>query len=66
MLKIKNCLDCKFNDWHYDTRINLGRFTCGHPNFITKYRIYRIINRTIALKGKIPDWCPLEDYKDVN
>jgi len=62
ILKIKYCGDCKFNDFYYDTRISLGRFNCRHPDFITKYRVYKIINRKIALKGEIPKWCPLEDY----
>ena len=45
---------------------SLGRFICRHPECVTKYRTYRIINRTIALKGEIPHWCYLEDYKGVN
>lgn len=64
--KIRHCRECKYNEYFYDTRINLGRFVCRHPDFITKYRTYRIINRKIALKGEIPYWCTLEDYKGAD
>ncbi len=63
ILKIKHCNDCKHNDFFYDTNLSLGRFVCRHPSNVTKYRIYRIINRKLALKGEIPTWCSLEDYK---
>jgi len=64
ILKIKYCRECKDNDYFYDTKTSLSRFVCRHPEFKTKYRTYRIINREIALKGKIPYWCPLENYKN--
>ena len=66
ILKIKNCLECKHEDYFYDTRTNLGRFICKNPESKTKYRTYRIINRKLALKGEIPHWCYLEDYKGAN
>jgi len=62
ILRIESCFDCKYNDFFYDTNLGLGRFVCRHPDFVTDYRIYKIINRKIALKGKIPNWCPLENY----
>jgi len=65
ILKIRHCGECKYNDYFYDTKTNLGRFTCRHPNFITRYRTYKIINRIIVLKGEIPYWCLLEDYKVI-
>ena len=65
ILKIKYCGDCKYNDYFYDIKTNLGRFICRNPEFKTRYRTYKIINRVIALKGEIPYWCPLEDYKVI-
>lgn len=65
ILKIRHCEECKHNDYFYDTRTNLSRFVCRHPGLKTRYRTYRIINRIIALKGEIPYWCPLEDYKEI-
>lgn len=64
ILKIRHCGECKHNDYFYDTRTSLGRFICRHPGLKTRYRTYRIINRVIALKGEIPYWCLLEDYKE--
>ena len=66
ILKIKYCMKCGYYDYFYDTRTSLGRFICRHPECVTKYRTYRIINRTIALKGEIPHWCYLEDYKGAD
>ncbi len=65
ILKIKHCGGCKYYDYFYDTRTNLGRFICRHPEFKNRYRTYKIISRVIALKGKIPHWCLLEDYKVI-
>lgn len=65
ILKIKHCGECKYNDYFYDTKTNLGRFICRHPGLKTRYRTYKIINRVIALKGEIPYWCLLEDYKVI-
>jgi len=65
ILKIRHCGECKYNDYIHDTRTDLGRFICKHPEFKTKYRTYKIINRVTALKGGIPYWCPLEDYKVI-
>jgi len=66
ILKIRHCEECKYNDYFYDTMTSLGRFICRHPECVTKYRTYRIINRMIALKGEIPHWCYLEDYKSAD
>ena len=66
ILKIRHCGECKDNDYFYDTNTSLSRFVCRYPEIKTKYRAYKIINRKIALKGEIPYWCPLEDYKGVN
>lgn len=66
ILKIKHCGECKYYDYFYDTKTNLSRFVCRYPDFVTKYRTYKIINRIIALKGKIPYWCRLESYKNEN
>ena len=67
ILKIRHCEECKYYDFFYDTKTDLGRFICKHPEFKTSYRTYKIINRLIALKGEIPYWCLLEDYnKEVN
>jgi len=65
ILKIRHCEECKYNDYFYDTKTNLSRFICKHPECVTRYRTYRIINRIIALKGEIPYWCLLEDYKVI-
>lgn len=65
ILKIRHCEGCKYNDYFYDTMTSLGRFICRHPEVKTRYRNYKIINRVIALKGKIPYWCPLEDYRVI-
>jgi len=64
ILKILSCYDCKYNDFFYDTNLSLGRFICRHPSNVTKYRTCKIINRKLALKGEIPGWCDLEDYKE--
>lgn len=63
MMKISNCLACQCHWYFFDGKTKLVRFVCRHPNNVTKYRIYRIINRKLALKGDIPTWCKLEDYK---
>ena len=65
ILKIKNCLECKHEDYFYDTRTNLGRFICKNPE-VLKYNPYKIINRKTINQGKIPWWCPLEDYHAGN
>ena len=62
ILKIKNCLECKYEDYFYDTRTNLNRFICKNPES-TKYTPYKIINKKTINKGEIPKWCRLEDYK---
>ena len=66
ILKIRHCGECKYNDYIHDMRTNLGRFICKDPSFKTKYRTYRIINRELALRGCIPYWCRLENYKGAN
>ena len=63
ILKIRHCGECKHNGYFHDTKTNLGRFICRHPGLKTVYRTYKIINRVLALKGEIPYWCRLEDYK---
>lgn len=65
ILKIRLCEECKYYDYFHDTKTNLGRFICRHPGLKTRYRTYRIINRVIALKGEIPYWCLLEDYRVI-
>ena len=57
--KIEHCYFCGY---HQFVTENKNRHKCQNSDAAYKNGRYRIINRDIYYEGKIPDWCPLEDY----
>lgn len=66
ILQILHCLACKHNRHNPEvkkTGIIFYRFRCYNEDSKRKNGEYRIINKRLVTKGKIPGWCKLEDYK---
>lgn len=59
MRKIEHCYSCGYHQFVIE---NKNRHKCQNSDAAYKNGRYRIINREIYYDGKIPDWCPLEDY----
>ncbi len=55
IIKIEDCIDCPFNE---SDDINLS-WLCVYSNKSKLIAHYTEL-------GDIPEWCPLEDYKDEN
>ena len=68
VLLIERCNYCKYFKFKLGVyrddikTISLSRFKCYNPETARKNSNYRIINRKLALGGKFPSWCNLEDY----
>jgi len=62
ILRIERCNHCKFFDFMPGSFLEMNRFKCSNPDTVRKNGNYRIINRDIAMRGKITTWCGLEDY----
>ena len=59
MLKIEHCFFCGYNQFVIEKK---NRHKCQNSDAAYKNGRYRIINRDIYYEGKIPKWCPLENY----
>lgn len=57
--KIEHCISCGFNQFVIN---KVNRYKCKNSDAAYKNGHYRIINRDIVMEGKIPKWCPLEDW----
>ena len=64
IMKIERCNYCRFFNFKPGMGNAINRFKCYNPNTVRKNGNYRIINRDIAMGGKFPQWCDLEDYKE--
>ena len=64
IMKIGICNSCKFYRFEWPDVKQVSRFRCTNPESKRKNGNYRIINRDIAMGGKFPKWCDLEDYKN--
>ena len=64
MQKIKHCYKCIYIRQTFDHDIKLIRFVCKHPEWATRKKGYRIINKNTMAKGEIPGWCKLDDYPE--
>lgn len=62
ILKIERGNQCKY--FRYDFW-NMNKFKCTHPKAKRKNGHSRIINRRLALSGRFPKFCPLENYKEI-
>jgi len=74
-LKIEHCIICLFNKFYPEVKDpgnNLlerlffdtpSRFKCINDDAKRKNGNHRIISKDIIEKGKIPGWCPLDDYE---
>ena len=61
ILKIERSNYCKYFRFVYSESGKWNRFKCAHPETKRKNGNSRIINRKLALSGRFPKWCPLED-----
>ena len=61
--KVWHCIACRFNKFYPAQSFKISRFRCINDDAKTKNGNYRIINKELVMKGKIPGWCKLEDYK---
>jgi len=59
-LKIDHCIVCLFN--RFKTGQKIDRFKCINDDAKRKNGSYRIIDKDIVMEGKIPGWCPLDDW----
>ena len=66
ILKIEHCYGCKYYRCTFDHNIGVSRILCQHPAWKDRRNGGRIINKKLAMKGEIPRWCNLEDYKSEN
>lgn len=64
ILKIEDCMKCGYFNFVHGINGKVARFKCYNPDTIRKNGNYRIINRKLALWGKSPIWCGLENYKE--
>ena len=64
ILKIEYCMDCKYFNFVHGLDGKVSRFKCYNPESARGNGSHRIINRKLALWGKFPKWCKLEDYKE--
>jgi len=64
ILKINYCSNrCEyFNCIH--AKYDIYRYKCFNPLARRKNGNFRILNHEMLLRHKLPDWCPLEDYKN--
>lgn len=69
---IKTCRDCECYD-HTGTFGSKPKYICNNKNVRKAinqvnakywYDFPIIANMTVKAKLEIPDWCPLEDYKE--
>ena len=63
ILKIERGNYCKYFQFCPAINKKVSRFKCSNPEATRNNGNYRINNRRLALWGKFPKWCPLEDYK---
>lgn len=66
ILKIRHCGECKNYRCTYDYDVGVSRILCQHSAWANRKNGSRIINKRLAMKGKIPWWCRLENYEDCN
>ena len=69
ILKIEHCSKCEYFNYlpvndSFPYHSKISRFKCYNLESVRGNGNYRIINRKLALKGEIPNWCKLEDYKN--
>ena len=59
IMQIKSCKECKFK-----IQTTIGWWICQHPQYLKSLGEKGIYGGEALQLGKIPGWCPLEEYRE--